>query len=96
MSREKFKIEDFDPAYCELATPWLVFVGLYYATEGDPCRTGCACFNGGKCPGYLMLARDNVDPKKKKRMRTNADIADELHCSKRQVAKMRKAGLIDE
>ena len=92
MNREKFKIEDFDPVCCELATPWPVFVGLYYATGCDPCRTGCSCFNGGKCPGYLTLVRDNVNQKKK---RTNADIAEELNCSKRQVAKMRKAGLID-
>lgn len=96
MYKKKFKLEDFDPVHCGLATPWIVFVGLFYATGGDPCRTGCVHFNSGKCLGYVALIRDSGSPKKETKKRTNADIAAELHCSKRQVSKMRKARLIDE
>ena len=46
---------------CKLNKPRELFVGIYYASSGDPCK-GCS-YNGyskdpkmrGKCPAYLAL-----------------------------------------
>lgn len=46
---------EFDDAGCELAKSPLIFLGLHKVTRGDPCTTGCAYFNSGKCPAYLKL-----------------------------------------
>lgn len=94
MKTLKYKIEEFDPILCQLATPWKIFVGLYHATNGNPCETGCGYFNNGKCAGYLMLTTSEAAFNKISR-KTNAEIAEELNCSKRQVSKMRKAGLLN-
>lgn len=45
---------------CQLAKPVAMFYGLYLVTGGDPCTTGCAYFNGGKCPAYLALTKPSV------------------------------------
>jgi len=86
-----------------------VFSGLMNATGGDPCKTGCAWYNGGKCktfrelrvvPGAKLAAKvrsRGVDLGK-----TNAELAAELsrarreEVTKRQVAKMRRDGTLDK
>lgn len=40
---------------CQLLKPIQLFIGLHAATNGDPCTTGCAYFNGGKCAAYRTL-----------------------------------------
>lgn len=39
---------------CKLADPSAMFIALVeYAPNRELCLTGCAYFNGGKCPAYL-------------------------------------------
>lgn len=45
---------------CQLAAPAPVFIGIWHATGGDPCTTGCAYFEGGKCPAYRALTKPAV------------------------------------
>ena len=87
-------IEDFDPVHCSLAANWHIFKALYDVTSGDPCRTGCAWYQGGKCPEFQRLT--NIKTKPKTPTWTNAEIAKELNCSTRAVAKKRKAGTLPE
>ena len=47
---------------CQLTTPRGLFIGIYQATNGNPCTTGCAYFEGGKCPAYVALTRKPVIP----------------------------------
>lgn len=50
------EIQDFLEADCPLTKPTLgMFLGVYNATNGDPCRTGCAYFRGGQCPSFKVL-----------------------------------------
>ena len=42
---------------CQLANPRDLFIAIHYATGGDPCTTGCAYFEGGKCHAYVALTR---------------------------------------
>jgi hypothetical protein len=54
-------ISDFIEADCELAikpnraSQLPIFIAVYDLTHGDPCRTGCAHFNGGQCPAFRIL-----------------------------------------
>ena len=45
----------FSEAGCELTRPVQIFVGLYSATNGDPCTTGCAYYKGGNCKAFLAM-----------------------------------------
>lgn len=45
----------FTDAGCELANPIGLFLGLYAATNGNPCTTGCAYYRGGNCPAYRAM-----------------------------------------
>ncbi len=56
---------------CQLAYPADLFKGLMAATHGDPCRTGCAYFNDGKCPAFLKHDSEEQD----KRARAKAEHA---------------------
>lgn len=47
---------------CQLAEPAIVFYGIHNATAGDPCKTGCAYFNDGKCPAYRKHHTDFKKP----------------------------------
>lgn len=44
-----------DADRCRLTNTPALFAGLYQSTNGDPCTTGCAYFQGGRCPAYLAL-----------------------------------------
>ena len=47
-----FDLKKLENAGCQLAYPPALFQGLLKATHGDPCTTGCAYFDEGKCPAY--------------------------------------------
>lgn len=71
-----------------------IFIGLWGATKGAICDTGCAYFNMGKCRGYLWLKGSVIinEAKPKPRIYTNADLAAKWGVSKRQASKMIKKG----
>jgi hypothetical protein len=48
-------IDEFLLTDCRLLKPLPIFIGIYTATSGDPCTTGCAYFEGGNCPDYRKL-----------------------------------------
>ena len=60
---KRYTILQYDDAGC----PWLketakinkehIFYAVLQATGGKVCDTGCAQFNGGKCPGYINLIK---------------------------------------
>jgi len=74
-----------------------IFIGLWGATGGDICETGCPYFNNGRCRGCLELRGtqiiNNAKPKTPKF--TNADLAKKFGVSKRQISKMRRDGRAD-
>jgi len=81
---------------CELTKPEpSVLVDIYNQTNGNPCN-GCGCKSG--CPLYLKLGRYTKKGSKPVRARdlasvtTNAELAAEKGISKRQAAKLRRAG----
>ena len=47
---------------CELAKSRGLFIAIHHATNGDPCTTGCAWFDNGKCPAYKALTKPPVVP----------------------------------
>lgn len=47
--------QKFADAGCELAKPIGLFLGVFAATNGDPCTTGCAYYKGGNCPAYRAM-----------------------------------------
>jgi len=51
----RHEVAKFLETDCQLANPVNIFMAIYQATGGHPCTTGCAYFNGGKCPAYLKL-----------------------------------------
>jgi len=51
---------DFLETSCQLAKPFDIFLGLFQATGGNPCTTGCAYFERGKCEAYRQLFRAGI------------------------------------
>lgn len=51
----RHEVAEFLKTDCQLLQPMVMFLGIHAATNGDPCTTGCAYFNGGKCPAYRKL-----------------------------------------
>ena len=47
---------------CRLLDPLPLFIGIHQATNGDPCTTGCAYFDGGKCSAYTALTKPAATP----------------------------------
>jgi hypothetical protein len=47
----KAQLTDFNNKNCKLFDPPMIFVGLFYATGGDPCHTGCCYFDNNECKG---------------------------------------------
>jgi len=68
---------------------------LVFQTNGDVCKTGCPWYRGAKCAGYkqLRLLKKNKRPPGGT---TNSAISQKLGVSKRQVAKLRKQGLLSK
>ena len=46
------KLNDLMRDGCQLAENPIVFRGLMESTNNDPCTTGCAYFEGGRCLAY--------------------------------------------
>ena len=88
----KTNINDFDEQSCNLFHPIEIFREIYRLTNGNPCTTVCAWFDNGNCPGYKKLHQKIYTVKAP--MYTNAEIAKELVCSTRQIAKRRKSGTL--
>ena len=77
---------------CELCSPSLeMFILVYAATGGNPCN-GCNC--KGTCKAWSLINHPAAKLHPTKKVETNADIAERLNISKRQVAKMRREGTL--
>lgn len=87
----KTNVHDFDKQTCSLFNPFQMFAQIHKKTNGDPCTTGCAWYQGGNCQGYKNLTKEKAKIVKSN-LSTNAEIAEKLKCSPRQVSKMRKTG----
>ena len=48
-------VTKFTEAGCILTETINLFLSLYAVTDGDPCTTGCAYYEGGKCPAYRSM-----------------------------------------
>jgi xanthine dehydrogenase iron-sulfur cluster and FAD-binding subunit A len=75
----------------------VAFILFLERVNGDACTTGCGFYNMGKCQGYRDICQAKKMSKratsyKQPLTETNAQIAERLGVSKRQVAKMRKKG----
>lgn len=99
----KASYHDFIGSDCKLMKsmmkqPIMSFMDIYNATSGDPCTTGCAWYDSGKCKTYKSLClNQRKDPGVAKASTfTNSYIAKKLGISKRQVSKMRKDGSLPE
>ena len=92
----KTMLSDYDSESCKLRTPFPLFIMIHNKTNGDPCTTGCAWFDNGNCEGYKNL-QYRIEPEiVKKSILTNKEIAKDLGCSKREVSRMRKNGILQE
>jgi len=77
---------------CELQRPSMgTFVLVYQKSGGDPCRE-CNCKDTCKAWPLINHPTSKLQPASSAKVETNADIAARLGISKRQVAKLRKAG----
>ena len=95
----KFKFEDFeklDVGMCNLIDSKVIFFALLQETNGNPCETGCAWFDMGRCQGYVRLKQSHTPDSRPRTRPTNAQIAKERGISKRQVSKLRKSGEIEQ
>lgn len=86
-------LHEFLEADCMLQHPnRRIFVSIYHGTNGRPCD-GCVFKHNCKQRHDLELVISSKKRTPKKPMReTNAEIAKRLGITKRQAAKMRKAG----
>ena len=72
-----------------------LFGFLYAQTGGDPCRTGCAWFDG--CEYAKALFPAGVRPQRTEPQGpTNRELADKLGVSKRAVSKLRTLGRLEK
>lgn len=96
----KFEYSDFRKGHCEqYNTKPEIFIALWKHTKGDPCTTGCPWWGRGQCLGYKRLIRAESQKRPKQglfKTYNNADLAEKLNVSKRQISKMRKAGTLNE
>jgi len=92
---------------CLLADTPPVFMGLMATTNNDPCTTGCAFFDNGKCTAYrkhhtdvkrtvvASLPRDELIGGKWKGM-TTKQIIDQEKISRGEFQKRKNAGQYKE
>ena len=83
----------FVEAGCALAKPIGLFLGLFAATNGDPCTTGCAYYQGGKCPAYRAM-KDAPQKKaaQQEPQETVREMAQRLGISISEVRRRRRRG----
>lgn len=87
----RHEISEFMTTDCKLLTPLPLFLGLHQATNGDPCTTGCAYFNGGKCPAYRKLTIPSKPEAQQEPQETVRETAARLGISISEVRRRRKA-----
>ena len=79
---------------CELCEPTImVFLAVYHLTNGDPCKD---CYSKNTCKTFKLINHPSSRSHPKRRVETNADVACRMGVSKRQVAKMRREGTLEE
>jgi len=76
---------------------YAIFKGVFDHSGGDPCN-GCPYEEGPKCQ-FLITIKLKASQRRRENFgkvsfKTNAKIAEEKGISKRQVAKMRRRGLL--
>jgi hypothetical protein len=60
---DKHSFEQFKDAGCEFFSGSPVpFMAVHIATNGNVCQTGCAWYEGGRCPAYRTLTAKPVLP----------------------------------
>jgi len=87
----KIELVDYVRSDCELHKHGL-FVGIYHATNGNPC-IGCAYFENCTVVTALM-SKANISTRHRLTTETNKETATRMGITPRQVSKMRKAGKI--
>ena len=81
-------------AGCELATPFILFVMIHQKTRGDPCTTGCAYYENGKCAAYrklFMPAQTKPNTSTQQHGETVRETAQRLGISISEVRRQRRA-----
>lgn len=86
-------VTQFQKTDCQLLEPIHIFVGIYQATGGDPCTTGCAYFNGGACAAYRKLNIPSVSAVQQASMETVRETAIRLGISISEVRRRRRNGV---
>ena len=86
----KIDFSDYGKVKCSMFS-WEGFLGLYSITDGNPCKD---CGGKNNCEGYVELKKfSKFAPKPPTTLyETNAQIAERLHITKRQVSKLKKRG----
>ena len=84
-------IAEFLETDCQLLKPIAIFAGIHQATGGDPCTTGCAYFNGGKCSAYRKLTIPAKAEAHQEPMETVRETAARLGISISEVRRRRRA-----
>lgn len=54
-------VEEFAAAGCQLSTRVVIFRAIHVRTQGDPCKTGCAYYERGRCPAFRVLFPDTQE-----------------------------------
>lgn len=88
MRHEASKFMETD---CKLLRPMTMFLLLHKATNGDPCTTGCAYYDGGRCPDYRKLNVPAKPAAQQEPMETVRETAARLGISISEVRRRRRA-----
>ncbi len=54
-------VSDLAAAGCKLADPPMLMIGLMQYSNNEPCLTGCAYLDSGKCPAYQKYHSKPLD-----------------------------------
>ena len=86
------KLRDYENGKCDLFnnTNPLVFIGIYNLTQENPCN---GCFKESICTDKPNNTKKHKTFISKP---TNAELAEKLGVSKRQVSKLRAKGILNE
>jgi len=92
---DRKNIEDYRSAQCPFEQETgLVFSAVHQVTNGRVCDTGCAQFNGGKCPAYQKLIIPSNDGAGQLPQETVRETANRLGISISEVRRRRKQATI--
>jgi len=87
----KIELSDYLRSDCDLLKPSpVILMAIYDMSGGDPCRD---CASRNYCiTRKRLIEKANNKTSVKANVETNAEIANRMGLSKRQVSKMRKRG----